>query len=95
VCHEDPVSLDELNSHSGDSNQGGYVGHIDLCIQGLLKESREKFRGWVNMPIHMDVDVAYKKVGDGHALRLWKCAVDVEAPPNEVLNRILNDRLVV
>ena len=39
-----------------------------------------------------DVDVSYKKVGDGHPLRLWKCTIDVEAPPNEVLNRVLNER---
>lgn len=62
---------------------------------GLFQESREKFRGWVNVSVLNDVDVAYKKVGDGHPLRLWKCTVDVEAPPNEVLNRVLNDRYVV
>ena len=39
-----------------------------------------------------DVDVSYKKVGDGHPLRLWKSTVEVEAPPNEVLNRVLNER---
>lgn len=93
VLHEDPVTFEELNSQSGESNQG-YTNHIDSCIQGLLKESREKFRGWVSIPVHIDVDVSYKKVGDGHPLRLWKCTVDVEAPPTEVLNRVLHDRYV-
>lgn len=89
VLCEDPVSLEEL---TGDSNQG-YAAHMDACIQGLLKEARDKFRGWVSCPLpNLDVDLAYKKVGDGHPLRLWKCTVDVEAPPTEVLNRILHDR---
>ena len=39
-----------------------------------------------------DVDLAYKKVGDGHPLRLWKYCVNVEAPPEEVLNRVLRER---
>jgi len=39
-----------------------------------------------------DVDVAYKKVGDGHPLRLWKYSVDVAAPPVDVLERLLRER---
>ena len=39
-------------------------------------------------------EVSYKKVDDGHPLRLWKCCIDVEAPPIEVLNRILRERYV-
>jgi len=39
-----------------------------------------------------DVDVAYKKVGDGHPLRLWKYCVQVPAPPVDVLERLLRER---
>ena len=38
------------------------------------------------------VEVAYKKVGDGHPLRLWKACIEVEAPPVELLNRVLRER---
>ena len=38
------------------------------------------------------VDVAWKKVGDGHVLRLWKMGCEVEAPPGELLNRVLRER---
>lgn len=38
------------------------------------------------------VDVAWKKVGDGHVLRLWKIGCEVEAPPAELLNRVLRER---
>lgn len=36
--------------------------------------------------------MAYKKVGDGHPLRLWRVATEVEAPPQEVLHRVLRER---
>ena len=60
-----------------------------------MQESRERFRGWVPVPWcggGSDVDVAYKKVGDGHPLTLWKCSVDVPAPPVDVLERLLRER---
>jgi len=39
-----------------------------------------------------DVSVAYKKLGDGHPLRLWKYSVEVAAPPADVLERVLRER---
>lgn len=39
-------------------------------------------------------DVAYKKVGDGHPLRLWRVMTEVEAPPAELLRRVLRERHV-
>lgn len=38
------------------------------------------------------VDVAYRKVGDGHPLRLWRVSTEVEAPPGELLQRVLRER---
>lgn len=43
---------------------------------------------------NMDVELAYKKVGDGHPLRLWRAATEVEAPPQEVLHRVLRERKI-
>lgn len=37
-------------------------------------------------------DGVFPKVGDGHPLKLWKAAVEVEAPPSVVLNRVLRER---
>jgi deleted in liver cancer protein len=42
----------------------------------------------------LQVDLAYKKVGDGHPLRVWRATTEVEAPPAEVLNRILRDQFM-
>jgi len=57
-----------------------------------LRSSRS--RGWVtvNNPADSSVEMAYKKVGDGHPLRLWRVSTEVEAPPNELLHRVLRER---
>ncbi|KAH6935936.1 hypothetical protein HPB50_011642 [Hyalomma asiaticum] len=57
----------------------------------LFQEAREKSKGWANVQ-HADVDLAFKKPGDGLPLRLWRCVVEVEAPPVELLTRILRER---
>ena len=31
-------------------------------------------------------------MGDGHALRLWRVSAEIEAPPGELLNRVLRER---
>ena len=50
-------------------------------------------RGWVSMNSNeVRVDVAWKKIGDGHSLRLWKMSTEIEAPPAELLNRVLRER---
>ncbi|XP_078685026.1 rho GTPase-activating protein 7-like isoform X2 [Branchiostoma floridae x Branchiostoma belcheri] len=87
----DPVTLDQLGRKKFDESSDWH-NYIENCIQGLLKESRDKFRGWVSVSCPNDVELTYKKVGDGHPLRLWKCAVEVEAPPVELLNRVLRER---
>ena len=61
-------------------------------VVSFLKEAHDKFKGWVTVSSPTHLEFAYKKVGDGHPLRLWKCATEVEAPPVEVLNRILRER---
>ncbi|XP_063414652.1 rho GTPase-activating protein 7-like isoform X2 [Mytilus trossulus] len=87
----DPISLQEFNNNSSET-EPGYQAFVENSIQGLLKESHDKFRGWVSVSIPGDVDVSFKKVGDGHPLRLWKCCVDVEAPPEVVLERVRDER---
>ncbi|GFG38288.1 hypothetical protein Cfor_08928, partial [Coptotermes formosanus] len=87
-----PVALEEL----GAEFQQDWRGYLYACTSALLKEAREKSRGWVNMPCTTDqqVEMAYKKVGDGHPLRLWRVSTEVEAPPQELLQRVLRERHV-
>lgn len=50
-------------------------------------------RGWVHQTnADPQVELLYRKVGDGHPLRLWRAITEVEAPPSELLNRIIRER---
>nr|XP_023700561.1 rho GTPase-activating protein 7-like isoform X2 [Paramormyrops kingsleyae] len=65
---------------------------LDLSIQNALREARERFRSWTPCSTSDHVDVAFKKVKDGHALRLWKASAEVDALPAEVSQRLLRRR---
>ncbi|XP_047507853.1 stAR-related lipid transfer protein 13 isoform X3 [Pieris napi] len=84
-----PVALEELGA---DFNQD-WKGFQQACIKALLKEAKEKTRGWMSVSgAAAHVELCCKKVGDGHPLRLWRATTDVEAPPQEVMQRILRER---
>ncbi|KAF0298164.1 StAR-related lipid transfer protein 13 [Amphibalanus amphitrite] len=78
-----PVALSSLGT---EDQPGSWRAYTDSCCTALVREARDKPRGWA------DVELAYRKVGDGHRLRLWRAAVEVEAPPSEALQRILRQR---
>ncbi|XP_068936751.1 stAR-related lipid transfer protein 13 isoform X1 [Petaurus breviceps papuanus] len=75
-----------------EENGGNFHVYLEHLIQGLQKEAKEKFKGWVTCSSADSTDLAFKKVGDGNPLRLWKASVEVEAPPSVVLNRVLRER---
>ncbi|KAJ8949155.1 hypothetical protein NQ318_012903 [Aromia moschata] len=75
------------------SEIGGWKAYMAECQANLLKEAKEKSRGWVPVTSHNSkVEIFYKKVADGLPLKLWKVSADIEAPPSEVLHRILRER---
>ncbi|XP_055716215.1 uncharacterized protein LOC129810016 isoform X2 [Phlebotomus papatasi] len=85
-----PVTLDTLGE---DIQLHDWRGYLYECTTAAIKEGREKSRGWISSPsLDSHVDISYKKIGDGHPLRLWKCVVEVEAPPMEVLHHIVKER---
>lgn len=91
----DPVPLEEFNRRSSEDDQLAYHNFVDTAIQGLLKESRDKFKGWVSVSsVPTDVDLSYKKVTDGHLLRLWRCSTEVDGPPFAALECVKDERLV-
>ncbi|CAB3380779.1 Hypothetical predicted protein [Cloeon dipterum] len=84
-----PLPLDELGADLGLD----WRTYMNACMMALQKELKERPRGWVSVNCHHpQVELSYKKVGDGHPLRLWKVSTEVEAPPVELLNRILRER---
>ncbi|XP_027586743.2 stAR-related lipid transfer protein 8 isoform X1 [Pipra filicauda] len=66
--------------------------YFEQSVQNLLKESSEKFKGWLSSPGPLNTELSCKKVGDGNPLRLWKVSTEVEAPPATVLHRVLRER---
>src|SRR6185503_11071908 len=47
----------------------------------LFQEHRDKWKGWITDGSQDGVEITYKKLADGHPLKLWRCWTDVEAPP--------------
>lgn len=77
------------------SDMGGWKKYLNECQINLLREAKDRQRGWVSIASHYQrVEIAFKKVADGIPLRLWKVSAEIEAPPSEVLHRILRERHV-
>ncbi|KAG9265918.1 rho GTPase-activating protein 7-like isoform X1 [Astyanax mexicanus] len=88
---EDALNVDgSLGSplHSGEADRSER-SRLELTVQQLLREVREKPKGWVSCSTLDHVDVAFKKVEDAYPLLLWKGSVEVDAPQQEVLQRVL------
>lgn len=85
-----PVTLEQLGEGLQVQNWRGYMYE---CTTATIKEGREKSKGWFSTAsFEPNVEIAYKKVGDNHPLRLWRCITEVEAPPPEVLRLISKER---
>ncbi|KAI1893595.1 hypothetical protein AGOR_G00125340 [Albula goreensis] len=85
------LTLDELCKQLEEDN-GSCHTHMDGLVHNLLKEARDKSKGWVSCTSTDNTELSYKKVGDGNPLRRWRVSVEVEAPPSVVLNRVLRER---
>ncbi|XP_036404142.1 stAR-related lipid transfer protein 13-like [Megalops cyprinoides] len=69
-----------------------YRAYLEDSIQCLLRETTEKSRGWHNAPAPENTELAYKKVGEGPPVRLWRASTEIEAAPTTVLRRVLRER---
>uniref|UniRef100_A0A8C8RRP4 StAR related lipid transfer domain containing 8 n=1 Tax=Pelusios castaneus TaxID=367368 RepID=A0A8C8RRP4_9SAUR len=85
-----PLSLAELMSLHGEGKD--FQPYLEDSVQSLLKESSERFKGWLSTPGPRNTELSCKKVGDGHPLRLWKVSTEMEAPPYTVMQRLLRER---
>uniref|UniRef100_A0AAY4A0T6 Rho GTPase-activating protein 7 n=1 Tax=Denticeps clupeoides TaxID=299321 RepID=A0AAY4A0T6_9TELE len=79
-----PVRMEELT--------GGCGNYLRERLDALLKEAKDKFRGYDSCSTPEPAELAYKKVHDGFPLRLWKASLEVPASPEEVLARILREQ---
>uniref|UniRef100_A0A8C7I068 Rho GTPase-activating protein 7 n=1 Tax=Oncorhynchus kisutch TaxID=8019 RepID=A0A8C7I068_ONCKI len=74
---------------------GGPMGcrtYLQDSLDALLKEAKDKFKGYDSCSTPELAELAYKKVHDGSPLRLWKASVEVPAGPEEVLTRVLREQ---
>ncbi|XP_051544730.1 stAR-related lipid transfer protein 13-like isoform X1 [Myxocyprinus asiaticus] len=69
-----------------------YQAYLEDNIQCLLREMSERSKGWHHAHGPDNTELAYKKVGDGHPMRLWRVSVEIEASPAVVLQRVLRER---
>lgn len=85
-----PVPLEALGE---DLEVHDWRGYLYECTSATIKEGREKSRGWISITtLDQNIDVAHKKVGDGHPLRLWRCTTEVDAPAIQVMEFIYKER---
>ncbi|KAL3290013.1 hypothetical protein HHI36_023387 [Cryptolaemus montrouzieri] len=94
-----PVEMREwkvLNLNELGKDVGGWKEYLKECEQAHLKEVKDKSRGWtlLSNPYNPKVEIYFKKIDDGLSVRVWKVMADVDAPPSEVMHRILRERHV-
>ena len=95
TTNENNSSSHSISSSTTTTNSKNlsYQGFIDRCIVEVMRESCfNKLKGWTSFGINNELELAFKKLDDGHPLGLWKCSAEIEAPPIEILNRLLNEQ---
>ncbi|VDN05461.1 unnamed protein product [Thelazia callipaeda] len=78
----------------GLSQDGNYKTYLIQKARELLKEHRDRWKGWIVEGTMNGVEISTKKPNDGHPLRFFRVWVDIEAPPKEILSRIIRERNV-
>ncbi|XP_053559909.1 rho GTPase-activating protein 7 [Bombina bombina] len=86
-----PLSLEEL-VNGNTEGLCDYKSYLQEGIDVLLKEARDKFKGWVSCSTSEPADLSYKKVSEGPPLRLWKTTIEIPAQPEDVLQRLLKEQ---
>ncbi|KAM3723942.1 StAR-related lipid transfer protein [Dirofilaria immitis] len=78
----------------GLSQDGNYKTYLLQKARQLLKEHRDRWKGWIVEGTVNGVEISTKKSTDGHPLRFFRVWVDIEAPPKDILTRIVRERSV-
>ncbi|MEE6461916.1 hypothetical protein FKM82_001448 [Ascaphus truei] len=86
-----PVCLEEL-VNGNTEGLCDYQSYLQESIDVLLKEAKDKFKGWVSCSTSEQADLSYKKMCEGPPLRLWKSTIEIPAQPEDVLKRLLKEQ---
>uniref|UniRef100_A0A672YCS1 Rho GTPase-activating protein 7 n=1 Tax=Sphaeramia orbicularis TaxID=375764 RepID=A0A672YCS1_9TELE len=85
-----PRRLEEFAGE--EAGHTGYTAYLRDSLDALLKEAKDKFKGYDSCSTPEQAELACRKVHDGFPLRVWKVTVEVPASPEEVLMRVLRDQ---
>ncbi|XP_051983010.1 rho GTPase-activating protein 7 isoform X1 [Xyrauchen texanus] len=84
-----PMRMEGLTKDCGSRS---YQNLLKDSLDALLKDAKDKFKGYDSCSTPENAELAYKKVQDGSSLRQWKVCVEVPASAEEVLQRILREQ---
>ncbi|XP_073697676.1 rho GTPase-activating protein 7 isoform X2 [Garra rufa] len=84
-----PMRMEVLMEDCGSCS---YQSLLKESMDALLKEAKDKFKGYDSCSTPENAELAYKKVQDGSSLRQWKVCVDVPGSAEDVLQRILREQ---
>lgn len=61
LCKAQEEEVDEEVEE--EDEEGSYHAHLDRLIQNLLKEAKDKSKGWVSRSFSDHTELAFRKVG--------------------------------
>ncbi|KAK5926689.1 hypothetical protein CgunFtcFv8_022239 [Champsocephalus gunnari] len=85
-----PRRLEELAGE--EAGHGGFRAFLRDSLDTLLKDAKDKFKGYDSCSTPEHAELACRKVHDGYPLRLWKVTVEMPVGPEEVLTRVLREQ---
>ncbi|GCC21964.1 rho GTPase-activating protein 7 isoform X1 [Chiloscyllium punctatum] len=94
-CQSLPINQDFQTECDDSPNNSDWYLNIKATLQGslqnMLKEGKEKFKGWISCSSVEHVEIMYKKIDDNHPLRVWKVSTEVDKTPEEILKHLLRE----
>ncbi|XP_038651972.1 rho GTPase-activating protein 7 isoform X3 [Scyliorhinus canicula] len=94
-CQSLSINQDFQSDYDDGLNNLEWYFHVKVALQrslqSLLKEAKEKFKGWISCSSVEHAEITYKKVDDNHPLRLWKVSTELDKSPDEILKRLLRE----
>lgn len=70
-AHEEEMDEDEVE----EDEDGSYQAHLERLVQNLLKEAKDKSKGWVSRSTTDHTELAFKKVHFYHCVIFNPCNV--------------------
>ena len=81
-------------------NDDSYNFYVRKCFDDLLRETKDRAKGWVSKIFESNVEVFSKKVHDSSEadendsvpLNLFKCTMEIDEIPIDLCRKIIHDR---